>query len=247
MVPTRKYLRNKGPAKLRRPRVVRIIQQPTRPMRRPRNPISGHPVRQIIPHAKALIPRRIRMPQHPRQQPYHRIQNHRRSQLPTRKHIVANREFLIRQQPRSPAHLPSYRPQDQHHLLQSRQPMRRRLRKPLALRRQQNHQLPRNIPLRLLFNPKRLHTLEDRPCFQHHTLATAKRTIINRPMPITRKRPQIMRSNLNRTRCNRTALGDAMVELDQHKKLGKIVTNIEAHRCIGHNPCLKALVLWSVG
>ena len=98
MISPGQRLRNRHPHKLRRPCVVRIVQQPSCSISRSRHTVGSISILYPILRAEALEPRRVRIPQRSRKQSNDSIDNHRRSQLAPGENIVSDRNLAVAQQ-----------------------------------------------------------------------------------------------------------------------------------------------------
>src|SRR5882757_7157866 len=227
MVPAGKRLRNRHSHKIRRPRVMRIVQQPTRSIRRPRRPIRFTSIMPHIVRAEALKARRVRVPQRARQQPHHCIDDHRRRKLAARKNIIPNRNLAVAQQLIHSLIHSFIPPADDDYSLYRRQLLGHGLSKRLPLRRQKNHGLLLPLPLGLRRNLQRLHRVINWLYFQNHPLAPAEGSVIYRSMAVVSEAPQVVHSNIDQS-SRAGALQYSVVERTR-KEVRKDRNDVEAH------------------
>lgn len=169
MIPAEQHLGNFPPAKLRRPRVMRILQQ-----------LAG----------KGFILRRLRITQHARQQAHHRIRHHQRGQRPVGQHIVTNGNLLIDQMVRHPLIHPLVVAGNKNQMPLRRQPPRRCLVEACSRGGHQHH--PR------IRTTQRLQRQAHRFDLQHHPRAATVRWLIRHPMFPRRPIPQVAHTDLRR-------------------------------------------------
>ena len=126
VVPRQQHRRHRHAPELRRPRVLRKVEQPARER------IARH---------------RCLVADDARDQPRHRVDDHQRRQLAARQHVVADRDRLGRQVRRAPARRPlrsgrTAPPGDRSALSR----VADRVREPLAVGRRQDHRLAGRAP-----------------------------------------------------------------------------------------------------
>ena len=113
VVPGQQHRRDPQPAELRGPRVLREVQQP-------------------VARERVAADRRL-VPDHSRDQPRHRVHDHQRRQLAARQHVIPDRDRLGRQVLPDALVDPFVPPAQDHQVIQRAQPLRDRVRQPLAV------------------------------------------------------------------------------------------------------------------
>src|SRR5579883_2127886 len=151
MVAREQHIGDFHPAKLCRPRVMRILQQ-------------------IF--AERLVQRTFVITQNPGQQPRHRVNDDHRRQRAIRQHVIADGQFIVRQTLADPLIESFITAADQQQMLELRQFAGNALIELPPRRRKQNHA---RLFVRQIFN-----SFKDRLRLQQHPRPAAERTVIHR-------------------------------------------------------------------
>ncbi len=225
MIAADQHFRRRHAAKLRGPRVMRIIEQ---------SPGSAGTVRALgfrFPRRrKTLLLGRRFIAQGARQQPRDRVHDHGRAQLSAAQHVIADRNLAVRQSFGHALVHAFIAPADQDHALESRKFLGHGLREHLALRGKQDHARLCGPSYALVSRGhiQRLHALEQRLRLEHHAFAPAERTIVHRAMLVGGEVPQIVHRDFNEPGFARAA-HDAVIQRPA-KKVRKNRDDFELHR-----------------
>src|SRR5271170_4525028 len=138
MIAACEHFRNFQPAKLRRARVVRIVEQAARTMCRTWRSLRVAD-EMLVAMTKALKGARVLVAQYSWQQPHRGVDDHSSAKLAARKNIVADGKLAVADEFVNPLIHTLIAPADQDEMIQRRQRASRRLRELGALRRKQHH------------------------------------------------------------------------------------------------------------
>jgi hypothetical protein len=191
-------------AKLRRPGVLRTIQQT------------------FVLLAETLISRRIFITEHSGQQPRYRIDYDRSGQLTTAEHEIADGQLIVGKMPGHPLIHSLIAATEQQQIIQTGELTRQRLAETRSLRRKQDDFLP---PTTLRQNG--FHCFEHWLRLEQHPLAAAKRPIINRTMTIVCPVSQIVYMNFQQV-AEICARNDSVLER-RGEEFGENRDDVEAH------------------
>jgi len=228
MVSASQCIGNGNPAKLRRPRVVRIIKQSARSISAARWSVRRRRLFRHILRTEAFKPGRVRIPQRPRQQPNYGIHDHRRSQFSTRQNIIANRDLAVAEYLVHPLVHAFIASADNDDPFRRSKLLRYSLRKRAPLCGQQNDGFFLPLSFRFRRNPQRSYGIVDRLRLQHHTFAPAKRSIVDSAVAIMGKAAKVMRGHFDQS-CCASAFENPVVQ-GTIEEARKDRNNIEAHR-----------------